>query len=190
MGSASPYFRFINSGTIDPYISLWGKQPTRYIKAKYDSPIVFKRDIKHISKQRWEEANRPKLIIAGMTKRLESFLDPSGEYLAGKSTTIVLSDFIHLRYIESVLNSKIMSKYCRLFFRALTMSQGYLRIGPPQIKQLPLPVVSESTMLQCAQLAEAVKHAMDIHDVHAVQRAQAHLDALICKIYELDERLF
>ena len=33
------YFKFINSGTIDPYCTLWGERKTQYIKNQYQNPL-------------------------------------------------------------------------------------------------------------------------------------------------------
>lgn len=180
------YFRFINSGTIDPYVSLWGKQPTRYIKSSYLQPVVLRSDLRQLSSKRLQEASSPKLIIAGMTRRMEGFLDEEGLYVAGKSTTIVMADLDMLRYIEAILNSRLMTVYSRIFHSALTMSQGYMRLGPPQIRALPLPDPDKGTMERCAALVDEVKRGMTASDMEVILQAQTKLDAYVCEMFQVD----
>lgn len=130
--------KFINTGTIDRYVSLWGVKDTKYIKDNYSKPCILADDIKKINKTRYEESKKPKIIIGGMNKELECYLDKDSEYLAGKSTTIVYNSKLDLRYIIGIMNSKLMTFYYRHYFSSLSLSGGYLRIGPPQIKNLPI----------------------------------------------------
>ncbi len=103
------YFKFINTGSIDRYASLWDGQKTQYIKSAYLKPIVVESDLKEILPTRYKESEKSKIIIAGMVKNFECFLDENGEYLAGKSTTIIESDKIDLRFILAILNSKLLT---------------------------------------------------------------------------------
>jgi adenine-specific DNA-methyltransferase len=98
--------KFINTGTIDPYTSLWGQCKTQYIKNSYIKPIIFDSDIIKVNRMRLAQANSNKIIIAGLSKRLECFFD-TGEYLAGKSTIIILESInnkIQLKFLLSLLN--------------------------------------------------------------------------------------
>jgi len=128
---------FINTGTIDRYDSLWGIKDTTYIKGTYRNPIVKYDDIKAISLKRLNEGTSEKIIVAGMTLRLEAFYD-CGNYLAGKSTVIILEKLLDLKFILSCINSKLISFVYRELFESLALQGGYLRIGPPQIERLPI----------------------------------------------------
>ena len=132
--------KFINTGTIDPFQSLWGKQKTRYIKHGYSFPVIHKASIRAISERRLQQADAEKLIIGGMTLNLECFYDNKGEYLAGKSTIIVLPKIgVPLLYLGAILNSKCASYWYRTFFKSMSLAGGYLRIGHAQLRQIPIP---------------------------------------------------
>ena len=94
-----------------------------------------------MSAKRYKESISEKVIIGGMTKRLECYYD-KGEYLAGKSTTIVL-DYSHLKYITAVLNSTLMTFYYKVFFNSMSLAGGFYRIGAPQIKTLPIAIPAD-----------------------------------------------
>ena len=104
--------------------------------------MVEKNKLKEILPTRYNESKRKKIIVAGMTKKLECFLDEKGEYLAGKSTTIIESEDIDLKFILAVLNSKLLTFIYKNIFRSLSLQGGYLRVGTPQLKELPIIIPS------------------------------------------------
>lgn len=139
------YKRFINTGGLDPYKSFFGIDEMRYLKGKYLYPVVAVSDLKKMSEKRLKESNAEKIIIGGMTKNLECFYD-KGEYLAGKSTTIVYG-CDHLKYITAILNSKLMSFYYRVFYNSMSLAGGFFRIGAPQIKELPIAISRDENII-------------------------------------------
>ncbi|MCM1399372.1 MAG: Eco57I restriction-modification methylase domain-containing protein [Clostridium sp.] len=156
--------KFINTGGLDPYKSAWGVDYMRYLKGKYMCPMVKREDLKEISEKRLLESDAEKIIIGGMTKTLECFYD-SGEYLAGKSTTIVYG-CEHLKYITAVLNSKLMSFFYRIFYNSMSLAGGFFRIGAPQIKKLPIAITDDKKIIEI----------------------EIYVDKLLCDNIEFDER--
>ncbi|MCP4052817.1 MAG: hypothetical protein GY739_07085 [Mesoflavibacter sp.] len=131
-------FKLINTGTIDPYLSLWSIKNTQYIKDSYVYPRVKANDIKSININRFNQANASKIIIAGMSNMIEAFLDLKGDYLAGKSTSIILDDKDKLMYLTGLLNSKLVSFYINKAFHSLKMAGGYLNINNNIIGKIPV----------------------------------------------------
>jgi hypothetical protein len=147
--------KVINRGTIDRYHSLWGKKALRYIKSSYLHPVILRNNIANLPPTRKDQANQEKIIIAGMTKVLECYLDGYGEYLAGKSTTIIMSQ-IDLHYLLGLLNSKLMSFIFKSMFSGNSLSGGYLRIGPPQLKVLPIKTIDFENPIEKSKFEEIV----------------------------------
>ena len=131
------YFKFVNTGTIDRYFSLWGIEKTKYIKDSYNRPLILKKDLAKYFPRRYKQASVSKLILGGMAKRLECFLDEC-EYLAGKSTVLIFPVKINSYALLGILNSKLMSYVHRLMFSGSSMSGGYINISPSQILALPI----------------------------------------------------
>ena len=175
----------INTGTIDRYQSLWSKQPTRYIKASYNAPIVLDSDLDELSPRRFMQVQSQKIIIGGMTKILECVYD-EGEYIAGKSTTIVLEGgSMNLKYVLAVLNSTLISFWYRIYFRSLALAGGYLRIGNNEIKTIPIPHLTSE---QQAPIIELVDHILDAKrtDPDAdVSELENEIDQMIYLLYDL-----
>ncbi|MBL9103133.1 MAG: N-6 DNA methylase [Myxococcales bacterium] len=147
--------RIVNSGTIDPYTPLWGVKPMRYLGASYVRPVIPDELQAMLPARRLAEARRPKVVVSGMTRELEAVLDSDGEYLAGKSTTIVSGSRIDLRVIVAVLNSEVMRGYYRNVYAADRLAGGYLRVGPPQLSRLPVAEFAGQAAGRIINLVEA-----------------------------------
>ena len=130
--------KLINTGTIDPFKSLWGIKTTKYIKGSYLEPVISDNKLKIISKTRLKQAHSSKIIIAGMSLSIEAFFD-NGNYLAGKSTVIVLGENTKLKALTAVLNSKLISFWFSMNYNSLTMAGGYFNIGTNEINSIPVP---------------------------------------------------
>ncbi|MBD2462652.1 N-6 DNA methylase [Oscillatoria sp. FACHB-1407] len=130
--------RMVNSGTIDRYCLLWGQKPLRYLGASYWHPVVGRSQAQQLPQKRWQQASQPKIVVAGMTQGLECALDATGGILAGKSTSVVCST-VDLRYLLGILNSSLIRLYFVSHFGGNSLQGGYLRVGPPQLKQIPIP---------------------------------------------------
>jgi hypothetical protein len=193
------YFRFVNTGTIDRYSILWNVFKTTYIKASYQKPIVTKADLGEFSENRYEQAKKTKIIIAGMTKRLECCLD-EGHYLAGKSTTIVVPKTINPKVLLAFLNSKLMTFVYKDLFKSLSLAGGYMRVGPPQIKRLPIKKVSDAQeqavtklvdkMLSLNERLNEVYHkTTDEHTriEEELEKTDSEIDDMVYRIYGITE---
>jgi len=130
--------KFVNTGTIDRYIDLWGIIKTTYIKKRYLQPVIPLEEFKKQFEKRFQESISEKVIIAGMTKQLECFYD-KGCFNAGKSTVVILNKEPYLILLSATINSRIIDFVYRIFYEALSLSGGFLRVGPPQISRLPFP---------------------------------------------------
>ena len=97
-------FKLINSGTIDPYVTYWGIKQCRYIKGSYKCPKVPAFELRNYSDVRYKQASSPKIVVASMTTKYEAILDIAGEYIAGKSTTIIRGTKKDLYNLTAIIN--------------------------------------------------------------------------------------
>ena len=67
--------RLVNSGTIDRYRCLWGVKKCRYLGESYSTPTIPNRNVPDLPEKRRQQAQTPKIIIAGMTKTLECIIE-------------------------------------------------------------------------------------------------------------------
>lgn len=173
------YFKFINTGTIDPYKYLWDTDKTQYIKHAFYKPIISKKELLNKFPTRYEEACLEKIIVGGMCKKLECFYD-SGEVLAGKSTTVIFKSKYSLKYIIGILNSKLITFFYSSFFGSLSLAGGFYRIGAPQLKDIPIKFVEEFEKQVINAVDKAIQNPDDEDTINEI-------DALVYKIYDLTE---
>lgn len=185
------YKKFINTGGIDPYKSFFGIDDMRYLKGKYLHPVVPTEELKKMSEKRLKESNEEKIIVGGMNKKLECYYD-YGEYLAGKSTTIIYG-CEHLKYITALMNSRLMSFYYSVVYNSMTLAGGFFRIGAPQLKGLPIAIPEDKELI--LQIEKTVDNIQEIlrhivctdEDNKRLQTLTKEIDIHIYNIYGLSE---
>lgn len=154
--------RLINTGTIDRYESLWGIEQIKYLKSSYFKPVVLATALGNISLNRVIQAKASKIILAGMTLKLEAYHDSEGIYLAGKSTVTISSEIYNNLYLLAVINSRLCSLVYRETFGSLALQGGYLTIGTPQASKLLIPKITFITLIDRRQ--QALQNAIALYD--------------------------
>lgn len=195
----------VNSGTIDRYCFLWGTKRMRYLGQTYLHPVVRGSDVSSLLPKRYRQSKQPKLIVAGMSRRLECALDETGAVLAGKSTSIiqVKNGAIDLRYLLGLLNSQLLSVFFNHWFAGNQLQGGYQRVGPPQLRQLPIYLPDRANPLDCQRYEQIIglvnqrlrlKHPAPTHLTQkAIELNQkmieidSAIDRLVCQLYQLTD---
>jgi len=183
------YFKFINTGTIDKYVSLWGKKKTSYIKRKYDFPLIIKKPFEQVLPNRYNQSISSKIIISGI-RYFECFLDSSGEYVAGKSTIIIRNpkEGYSLKTIIALLNSKIMNFYIKEAYNTLGIDGG-INFSSKMVKSLPfideLKIYQnrfDALVSEIMNLTSDENFPNDTKLQHLVNNLQKEIDVLVYKI--------
>jgi hypothetical protein len=188
--SQKKFKKFINTGTIDPFQSLWGIKKTQYIKDSYQEPIVEDADIIAISKTRFEQACSTKIIVAGMSIRIEAFFDDS-EYMPGKSTSIILGDRKYLKALTSILNSKLISFWLSKYFNSLSMAGGYFNVGTRELSTIPIGDLIKNEFIDILGLmTEMVQFIKALKIEKYNNFFECLIDAMIYDFYFCDEIKF
>lgn len=178
------YFKFTNTGTIDPYKSLWGLKQTQYIKGNYHKPIITKTDLDEINRTRTNQSSSPKIIIAGMALRIEAFYDEYGSYCAGKSTTIILGESQNLKTLTGIINSKLVSYWFSKYFNSLSMAGGYFNIGNNELGLIPLPNLNFPNN-QINNIVDKILVENSNNPQSDTSSLEKQIDELVYHLYEL-----
>ena len=190
--------KVLNSGTIDPHEALWGRKKMRYLKHTFARPVVRRERLSDLPATRLQQSYSAKVIIAGMTKSLECLADTRGEYLAAKSTTIVLPqrNGIDLIYLAALLNSKLMGYIYADLFGGLALQGGYLRVGPPQVKRLPIAADGDARLV-ASSLRKLKQADQDYHSAttswdreryrQSADTLRHRLETYACQVYGLND---
>ncbi|MBD3882970.1 N-6 DNA methylase [Phormidium tenue FACHB-886] len=177
--------KLVNSGTIDRYRLLWGEKPMRYLGQSYRHPIIPIAVIDQLPPKRYSQAIQPKIIVAGMTRSLECALDAAGTIWAGKSTTLIRAiAALDLRCLLGILNSRLIQLYFSRQFAGNQLQGGYLRVGSPQLRQLPMPLHDSLNHLEMRQTYQKLIGCVD--QQLALDRPDAAIDEAIDQlVYQL-----
>ncbi|NLF71638.1 MAG: N-6 DNA methylase [Candidatus Anammoximicrobium sp.] len=129
---------FVVSGNIDRYALEFGG--VRFMNRTFTRPVL-PADRGHLTENKRRLFRSSKLVIAGMTKRLEVAPDLRGGVALGVSVYAAAGLADNPLYLLGVLNSKLLSYLLRIRFQAKHLAGGFLAINKGQLAKLPIRVV-------------------------------------------------
>lgn len=178
------FFFFVNTGTIDPYVSLWGKKTTTYLKSKYEKPVINREKFREQFPKRYNQFSRQKLVISGM-RHFESFLDDNGIYIAGKSTEIlVTTNQLDMKIALLILNSSIIKFYIKQNYSVLGIDGG-INFTPELIENLPFPSLERFEHLD--SLITLVDEILAEQNCDEFKLIKYKIDEVVHDLYGLSE---
>jgi hypothetical protein len=195
------YFEFIVSGNIDRYAIRFGE--VRFMNRTFTRPVLAA-DRPHLTETKRRLFREPKLVVAGMTKRLEAALDAAGGVALGVSVYAARRLADDPRYLLGVLNSSLLSYLFRIRFQAKHLAGGFLAVNKGQLAKLPIRVIDFSLaedrrrhdqivelsdqMLALVRRREAVaSNQPDIVLQQHIQAVDRCIDELVCELYRLTD---
>ena len=126
-------YKLINTGTIDPYMVMWGFTELTDKGMKYLRPFLPK-DSNAISANRHHLYSAPKIIVAKIGLQCEAFYDRNGEYASINTNCIHSFKHDYLpEYILCWLNSRLYNYMFECLFDGLRMAGGYLLFSAPNL---------------------------------------------------------
>jgi hypothetical protein len=140
----------------------------------------------------------PKIVIAGMTQRIEAAWDPGGLAL-GVQVFAAVELQEDRRYLLGLLNSKLLSFLFRGRFRAKQLAGGFLAMNKSQLDQLPIRIVPaedresaqvRQQLVRCVQQLERLRNkAADAAKSRKVRgpilTLERQIDACVYRLYHL-----
>ena len=177
-------FKFVNTGTIDPFISLWGVKKTTYLKTKYNRPVVDREGFRRRFERRYIQTTCPKIIISGI-RHFEAFPDTDGEWIAGKST-VILRNFrgISIELMAGILNSHLVSFFLQECFGSLAMDGG-INFSPSNVSEIPIPDVSKSKCDDIVEMVNQIIIAKSIDIASDTSNLENQIDQIVYSLYDL-----
>lgn len=180
---------FAVSGSIDPY--LINTKKVRYMKSYYEHPHITY-DPSIISKNKWNFWNKEKIVVAGMTKRIEAYYVTEPLALGVGCYAIYDYGNFNPKFLLGLLNSKFLSTYLKIKFKDKHLAGGYLAINKSTIEKLPLVDVNteDQTYLvklvdQIMQITQEKDYLSNPKNQSIVNELKKQIDELIYELYEL-----
>lgn len=181
------HLKIINTGTIDRYISKWGRREMTYLRDKYMFPAVKKSSfLKAFTKTYGVKSLKEKLIVKGLTL-LDVCYDTDGEVIPGKSTLIVTSpNEQNLKFILGLLNSKLPIFYIKEKYRGSSYNQG-INFNKGMINNFPIPEIDDKQKHEIVKIVnEIIKIKKNDPDAETI-RLEQQIDQIVYKLYGLAE---
>ena len=172
---------FIVSGSIDRYLIDY--ENVRYMGEKYQKAFVVKGE--GIADSKWSFWNKEKIVIAGMTKRIEAYYSTKPLGLGvGVYAIFDYADFSP-KYLLGILNSKYLSYYLNVKFKDKHLAGGYLAINKTTIEQLPLVKAQPSKEQTIIDIVDRILLHKLNHMAGSTTDLEDEIDQLVYQIYEL-----
>jgi hypothetical protein len=135
--------KLITTGLIDPFICKWGVEACRYLGEVYNRPRVSSTpELPEVLRRRVRESLRPKLLIAGLSNRIEACLDAAGECCGAVSTFSIFHPDDRIDALEDLckwLNGDQATAFVRSQLGAASVGGGYMTIKKRVLLELPIP---------------------------------------------------
>lgn len=159
--------RFLTSGLLTRYGDRWGDMQARHLGRKLMQPVL-PDDASTVSESRRALYAAPKIVVAGLSRRLKARCDEKGDYAAGVGTLLVVprkEDAMSLRLLRRgslFLNSAYLSELHRSRNGPMSLSGGNLPLGRRDIEEFPFPECLEQP---AARISRAVvEHHLETPD--------------------------
>jgi hypothetical protein len=180
-----PGFKVVNTGTIDPFRSLWGVERMTHAKKRFLTPYL---DARRVSKNRRTLYESPKVLFAKLAKSCEAFLDDNGAY-ASLNTNCFHSpkDGVSLDYVLAFCNSSVFMFLYEQFFGALRMNGGYFQFQAPQLRIIPVREAPPAGQKAIVSLARRIAGLDESDGQDELDRLRSNLDELFFALYGLQE---
>lgn len=138
-----PGLQLVTTGLIEPRDCLWGRIPCRYLKSDYTFPRVPSLEAYTATlKRRLGRSARPKILVAGLSSRIECFIDRNGEYVGAVSTFSIFHAKDDLEMLHSLCEFLLTDEATERFRNELggnAMGGGNITMRKDFLERLRLP---------------------------------------------------
>jgi SAM-dependent methyltransferase len=126
----------VTSGLIEPGRCLWGQQPVKFAKQRYNTPHV-NIDQLNDKLQRWAHNRlQPKILIANQTRLIEAVIDEHGAWLP--SVPVLTCTAPDLEQVAAILAADTSNRWVRYHGAGSGLTPNVTRLTPALLSQIPL----------------------------------------------------
>ncbi|MDR3708658.1 MAG: N-6 DNA methylase [Capsulimonadaceae bacterium] len=147
--------KLLTTGLIDPARCFWGERPCRYLGETYARPrFALEPGVSTALERRVEQASRPKILVAGLSRRIEALVDDCGEYMGAVSTFSIChpnDDRAALRALCDYLHTDAAHIAYLANLGAYRVGGGDITMRKAFLKGLALPDGPQKTVCPAAE---------------------------------------
>ena len=134
--------KLITSGLIDPQISKWGSEAARFRGKRLQYPRIVNKAYSTSLDKRLQNAKRPKILIANLTREFECFLDHRGEYQGATATFNIFHQQDDMEALRTLCGLLLQAKTSKLFRIVLGYNAMHSSITVEKwfLENFPIPI--------------------------------------------------
>jgi len=171
---------FAVSGSVDRY--RLDTRSVRYLKDRYTHPhLELGSPVVAPSKYRFWQS--PKIVIAGLTRRVEAVYVESPLALGVGAYGIYDFAGYEPYAVTAVLNSTFVSDYLRMTFRHKQLAGGYLALNKSTIMQLPMVDPEMLAQTELTGLSKRLHRAAAGGLTAEITRAEQRIDEIVNRLF-------
>jgi hypothetical protein len=177
--AAQHHFRVVNTGTLAPFTTRWGRKAMTYLGDQYLEPIVDRARFEAEFVNAYHaKAGAKKVIVKGLT-RLDAALDLRGDTIPGKTTLILRADDeALLKFAAAVLNCPLAAFYLRARYPCATYNGG-IAFTKAMIDSVPVPGNAHVR----AEVVARVDALLSRGHEHCRENTEALTHEINCQLY-------
>jgi hypothetical protein len=177
-------WRVINTGIIERYESLWGRERLTHQGRRLLHPAL--PDTVAVSAARRSLYDSPKIIFAKMASVCEAFPDLAGEYASVNTNCFYAPNGGEpLQFFVGVFNSRMFMFLYELYFGALRMAGGDFQWGAPQLRLTAIPIADDTEQVTLSALVDRILAAKGSGDEATVNELEREIDTHVFRLYGL-----
>lgn len=176
---------FIVSGSVDPYCLDFSN--VRYMKQTYLRAYISKGE--EIADSKWSLWMNEKIIVAGMTKRIEAVYSTTPLGMGVGVYAIHKYAGYNPYFLLGLLNSRFMTFYLSVKFKDKHLAGGYLAINKSTLEQLPIVDVDMDLQLKIAEKVKQIISEVDEQNLNKnkiySEKVRQLLDKIDLIVYDI-----
>lgn len=139
----SPRLRLTTTGLIDPGVNRWGERTCRYLKHRFERPVIDEEaDAPPSLRSRLGMMRRPKVVVAGLSDRVEAYFDREGITAPSVSTYMIFEptdDRTRLAFLAEHLNGEEATRQFRHDLGSTALSGGRITMTKEFLRERKIP---------------------------------------------------
>jgi hypothetical protein len=153
--------RLVTSGLVEPARCDWGVRSTRFLKQRWESPVVVL-DRLDGRLAAWAPARLvPKVLVGTQGRVVEAVADPEGRWLPSVPVISVVPREDRLWHVLAVLLAPPVSAHAASTYAGAALSAQAIKLSARQVASLPLPVHRQPWDEAAELLSERQEQALE-----------------------------
>ena len=173
---------FVVSGGIDKYSITY--ENVRYMGTTFSKAFIHNNQ-KKIAATKWNFWNNKKIVVAGMTKKIEASWAETPLAIGVGTYGIYEFGMLEPKFLLALLNSSFMTYYVMKKFKDKHLADGYLSINKNMIEEFPLIDVQPEQQQPIIKLVDKIIEMKNENSKNDIKNIENEIDKLVFKLYKV-----